>query len=408
MPPAPIPHNEPERLRALDALQLLDTPPEERFDRISRLATRVLGAPIAYVSLVAGERQWYKSSCGLDGLTETPRSLSFCAHTVLQEDTVVVEDATYHPLFHDNPFVTGQPGVRFYMGHPLKTLDGYNVGTFCVLDLEPQSATDEKVAQLRDLAAMAQTELNLVDVLHLQEQLVERNQFIRNVLGRYVTDEVADVVLSSPGALQLGGVRRTVTVMMSDLRSFTPMAEHLPPEQVVEVLNRYLARMVDVILEHGGTIDEIIGDAILVIFGAPLEVPDSAARAVACAVAMQKAMAAVNEENRRAGLPELEMGVGINTGEVVVGNIGSSRRMKYSVVGSPVNLTARIESFTVGGQVLISESTRRAVGPILRVDGSLRVNVKGLSRAITIYDVGGIGGRYGMFLPAQEADAAVS
>lgn len=117
------------------------------------------------------------------------------------------------------------------------------------------------------------------------------------------------------------------------------------------------------------------------------------------AVEMQLAMEEVNAGNLRAGLPAIEMGIGINTGEVVVGNIGSCRRMKYSVVGSPVNMAARIESFTVGGQVLVSEATLRAAGPILRVDGSLRVNVKGLSRAITIFDIGGIGGSYGLSLP---------
>lgn len=408
MPPAPTPHDEPERLRALEGLRLLDTPAEERFDRISRLATQVLDVPIAYVSLLAGDRQFYKSTCGMGELRETPRSLSLCGHTILRDGTLYVPDASGHPDFCDNPFVTGEPGVRLYMGRPLQTLDGYKVGTFCVLDLAVREMSEAKQALFRDLAAMAETELNLMDVLQLQRELLEkqqalkeRNQFIRTVLGQYVTDEVADVVLSCPTALQLGGVRRTVTILMTDLRSFTPMSEELGPEQVVEVLNRYLGRMVDVILKHGGTIDEIIGDAILVVFGAPLEMADAAARAVACAVEMQLEMAAVNAGNVRDGLPPLEMGVGINTGDVVVGNIGSARRMKYSVVGTPVIVAARIEDFTVAGQILISESTLQAAGPILRVDGSLRVNVKGLSRAVCIYDIGGIGGEYGLYLPAR-------
>lgn len=120
------------------------------------------------------------------------------------------------------------------------------------------------------------------------------------------------------------------------------------------------------------------------------------------AVEMQLAMEEVNAGNLRAGLPAIEMGIGINTGEVVVGNIGSCRRMKYSVVGSPVNMAARIESFTVGGQVLVSEGTLRAAGPGVRVDGSLRVKVKGVDRPICIYDVGGIGGEFNRFLPRPE------
>ena len=151
---------------------------------------------------------------------------------------------------------------------------------------------------------------------------------------------------------------------MSDLRGFTTLSERLQPEQVVTILNRYLGTMVDVILRYHGTIDEFIGDAIFVIFGAPIWRSNAAQHAVACAVDMQLAMAVVNEHNRREGLPEVEMGIGIHTGEVVVGNIGSDRRAKYGVVGRHVNLTARIESCTVGSQILISEATRREVGDL--------------------------------------------
>ncbi len=121
--------------------------------------------------------------------------------------------------------------------------------------------------------------------------------------------------------------------------------------------------MVELIHRTGGTIDEIIGDAIFVLFGAPLVMPDAAQRAVRCALEMQKAMPGVNEHNLQMGWPEIEMGIGIHTGEVVVGNIGSTKRSKYGVVGRTVNLTARIESFTVGGQVLVSPTVIDAAGP---------------------------------------------
>ena len=174
-------------------------------------------------------------------------------------------------------------------------------------------------------------------------------------------------LLASPEKLQLGGEKRQVTILMSDLRGFTSVAERLAPEQVVTIINRYLGTMVDVILQYQGTINEFIGDAILVLFGAPICLEDHAQRAVACAMAMQLAMASVNAQNRDEGLPEVEMGIGMHTGEVVVGNIGSHKRTKYGVVGSPVNLTSRIESYTIGGQVLISETTRQNVGPIPRL-----------------------------------------
>lgn len=240
------------------------------------------------------------------------------------------------------------------------------------------------------------------------DELEKHNRFVRDVFGRFVTDEVAEQLLNTPEGLRLGGESRTVTVLMSDLRGFTPMSDKLEPTQVVNLLNVYLERMVDVIMKYGGTIDEFIGDAILVIFGAPVsESPaQDAARALACAVEMQLAMDEVNREVMKLGMPELGMGIGLNTGEVVVGNIGSERRMKYSVVGSPVNLTARIESFTLGGQILISGTTLGYLGDKARVDGRLRVKVKGLDHAVSIFEAGGIGEPYNLYLPEVKYNIA--
>src|SRR6266566_2093940 len=176
--------------------------------------------------------------------------------------------------------------------------------------------------------------------------------FIRETFGRYVSDDVVASLLDSPEGLKLGGELRRVTVMMSDLRGFTPLAERLTPEEAIRFLNDYLQTMVDLILRYRGTINEIMGDGILVIFGAPTAAPDDAERALACAVAMQQAMGGLNARNRERGLPEIEMGIGVHTGEVIVGNIGSERRMKYAAVGSAVNLTGRIESYTTGGEIL--------------------------------------------------------
>jgi adenylate cyclase len=169
------------------------------------------------------------------------------------------------------------------------------------------------------------------------------------------------------------------------------------------MLNRYLGKMIDVIQHYQGTIDEFIGDAIFIIFGAPIHREDDAERAVACALAMQLAMDHVNAQNRADGLPEVEMGIGINTGEVVVGNIGSDIRAKYGVVGSAVNLTARIESYTVGGQVLISETTRQEIEPLVQVGERFEVEAKGIDQPITIYDVRGIHGASHLFLPKTTA-----
>lgn len=238
-------------------------------------------------------------------------------------------------------------------------------------------------------------------VVGLQEELRRKNQIIREVFGRFVTDEVAETLLQEPEDLTLGGEKRTVTIMMSDLRNFTPLSERLDPEEVVALLNRFLGSMVDIIFDYRGTIDEFIGDAILTIFGAPLsDSPKAdAMRAVACAIAMQQAMVIFNEENVRQGLPRMGMGIGINTGEVVVGNIGSQKRMKYGIVGSPVNMASRIETFTLPGQILISNTTLNYLGDLARVDGRLRVKVKGVKGPVSIFDIGGIGEPYNLYLP---------
>ena len=156
--------------------------------------------------------------------------------------------------------------------------------------------------------------------------------------------------------------------------------------------------MVPLYFRITSTINEFIGDALLVIFGAPQEMPDRVHRAIACSIEMQNAMTQVNEENRAQSLPELEMGIGLNETEVIVGNIGSNKRSKYAVVGSGVNMTSRIESYTVGGQILISESVRQAAGEILRIDSQRDVLPKGVETPLRIYEVGGIAGRYNLVL----------
>ncbi len=258
--------------------------------------------------------------------------------------------------------------------------------------------------------ARVETQLSLKramqEVRRLAEQLELRNRFIRETFGRYLTDEVVTSLLDSPTGLQLGGEKRKVTMVMADLRGFTSLSERLAPEQVLTMINRYLGTMAKVIMEYEGTIDEFIGDAIFAIFGAPIPREGDAEWAVACAVAMQLAMASVNEQNKQEGLPEVEMGIGVHTGEVVVGNIGSEKRMKYGVVGSHVNLTSRIQSYTIGGQILISEATRNEVGSILRIGKQMEIKAKGFEQPVPLCEVRGISGAHKLFLPETE-DALV-
>lgn len=240
------------------------------------------------------------------------------------------------------------------------------------------------------------------DLAQANTDLEKRNQLIRQVFGRYLSDEVVMNLLESPEGLKLGGDRRNITILTSDLRGFTALSERLPPEEVLNILNLYLEYMADVINKYQGTIDEFMGDGILVLFGAPTPRQDDALRAVACACAMQLAMGAVNEHMRILGLPPLEMGIGINTGDVVVGNIGSEKRTKYGIVGNQVNLTYRIESFTCGGQILISEQTLREAGSTVRISSQRQVQMKGVQGSVTVYEVYGVAGFHNLYLPKIE------
>ena len=167
----PIPANEPQRLAALHSLNTLYTPAEERFDRITRLASRLLDMPISLVSLVADKRQWFKSAQGLD-VTETSREVSFCAHAVAADEPLVIENTLHDQRFDDNPLVTGAPNVRFYAGYPLHTSEGHCVGTLCVIDRKPRTFTPDQREILQDLAALVESELERGQMHEAQRVLI--------------------------------------------------------------------------------------------------------------------------------------------------------------------------------------------------------------------------------------------
>lgn len=242
----------------------------------------------------------------------------------------------------------------------------------------------------------------------MKNVLDTQSRFIRHTFGRYLSDEVVTEILSTPEAALMSGEKRVVTMMMTDLRGITALSERYPPEDVVKILNQFLGEMTEVIIKWGGTIDEFIGDAIFALFGAPLTAEDDVLRAIACALEMQLAMGKVNEINKEKGYPVLGMGAGINTGQVVVGNLGSVKRTKYGVVGKQVNLTSRIESYTVGGQVLISQSTLNECGDLLVLGIEMEVLPKGIAEPIKIYEVLGIKGNYNIMLPKIERAAMQS
>ncbi|MGD9033560.1 MAG: adenylate/guanylate cyclase domain-containing protein [Desulfobacteraceae bacterium] len=222
-------------------------------------------------------------------------------------------------------------------------------------------------------------------------QGLKERDFISNTFGRYVDQEIARELMRRPEASRLGGEKREVAILMSDLRDFTPLSETLSPDVTIRMLNRYFSRIIETIQKHQGIIVDFFGDALLVFFD-PLEGPIVPVinRSIDCALEMQRIMEIFNAENRAEDLPELKMGIGVNAGEVVVGNIGSETRAKYGIVGSAVNVTQRIQSEAEGGEVVISESVYSAARDQVTIKKSFEAQLKGIQGNVKLYVVVGL------------------
>ncbi len=253
------------------------------------------------------------------------------------------------------------------------------------------------IAVFSDLSEIMELRESLRDmkkVQKLNDGLELRNKLLSETFGRFLSDEIVKKLLDTPDGLKLGGDKKTLTIMMSDLRGFTALSERMDPGDLIKLLNHYLEEMTEAIQTHGGTIIEFIGDGIMAVFGAPDYYPDHASRAVAAALSMQSRMEEVNKWNESRGYPLLEMGIGINTGEVIVGNIGSEKRTKYGVAGSAVNLCGRIESYTIGGQILIPDSTKDLIKEKLKISKEMTVYPKGAKNETRLWEISAIGAPY--------------
>lgn len=264
---------------------------------------------------------------------------------------------------------------------------------------------DDAALEIREVAATRSKMLQAI--LNVSNQRLQLVNFIRDTFGRYLSRKIVDEILESPQGRKIGGRRQTVTVLMSDLRGFSDLSDSRDPEEMVRILNRYLESMTQVIQRYDGVIDEFIGDAILTVFGIPEEKENDHLRAVACALAMQQTLAGLNGELVADGLPPLEMGIGINTGPVVVGNLGSEARTKYGIVGAVVNIASRIESNTVGGQVLVGETTYERVGSRVTAQPPMTVMMKGLKKPLVCYPVTAIGPPYDIRFTPNTTDPMV-
>ena len=255
------------------------------------------------------------------------------------------------------------------------------------------------ISRLHELADALKA---MEEIQRLNAQLEARNRILAKTFGRFLSDEIVSELLDKPEGLVLGGKKTCLTMMMSDLRGFTALSECMGAMELLTMLNHYLGCMTDIIQRHRGTIIEFIGDGIMAVFGAPQHFDNHAEQAVAAGVEMQACMEQVNAWNREHGYPALQMGIGINTGEAIVGNIGSEKRTKYGVTGREVNLCGRIESFTVGGELLISDAARRQVNAPLTIDDERNVIPKGAKEPMTLYRVAAVGAPYNVSCARRE------
>ncbi|MBO5238383.1 MAG: adenylate/guanylate cyclase domain-containing response regulator [Lachnospiraceae bacterium] len=335
---------------------------------------------------------------------------------VIDYDMAVMEDYKSLSYIKKQEFLAGVP-IFFMTANRNRELDEecYKKGAMVILR-KPFSQSEilriermawqhevtknyEKMLQKQAVDLQAARE-----ILRLNEQLKARNELLHQIFGRYFSDELVEVIMEHPEGAVIGGEKRELTVLMSDLRGFTSLSEDLEPEEVTELLNLYFAKMAEAITQYHGTIIELLGDGILAVFGAPLYSDEQTEEAIAAAITMQNLMGEVNAYCTKKKYTPLEMGIGIHRGEAFIGNVGSEKMMRYNVIGKVVNECSRIEGYSVGGQILISKEGLETVSCPVEIHNQMEVAAKGIQKTITVNEVIGIGGKYQLLVANVEFD----
>jgi adenylate cyclase len=278
------------------------------------------------------------------------------------------------PTANDKPELNIIQAIELAIAHELDARRSY-------LDLASESDDPELKRLLREIAA---EEAGHEATLRSRLRLYQEKHLLRDTISRYVSPEMCEEILKNPALLQLGGRRQEVTVLFADIKGFTNMSANMSPEEVVEVLNLFFTEMVDLVFKHQGTLDKYVGDALMAVFGVPVPLPDAATRAVQCAAAMQRRLVTLQAEKRT---PIQGMRIGINTGEAIVGNIGSDKRMDFTVIGDAVNVAARLQELAkeLEADTLVSEATYRQVEGRFRLEQLKPVILRGRQEPTPIY-----------------------
>lgn len=274
-------------------------------------------------------------------------------------------------------------GVRSTICAPLFTEAGVH-GALYADRLDPFSAF--KPDDLELISAVAAQTAIAVENVRAHERLA-KEEVARANYSRFLPEYVVKQMLENPNSFKLGGVTQTITVLFADIRGFTRISEHAAPEKIVGLLNRYFSAMTDIIFAHGGTLDKYLGDGMMALFGAPTVTPKDAANAMSAAVAMQRRMLSINEELCAEGFPEIGVGIGLHTGEVIVGYIGSERRSEYTAIGDAVNTASRLESNAKAGEILVSEVTAQAARSRYQLTPRDPISVKNREQPVPLFEI---------------------
>jgi len=362
--------------------------PEEVMSRVMELVFQMENVERGFVMLY-DEKKGFKPAVLLykdERLRKDPRGVVL-SRTVIERVTTERLPLLIHDVAGDERFSTSESlrlsGIRSAMCAPLIFKDKV-FGLFYVDCLTKPWAFSKE--ELNIFAVVAAEAAISFDNARSHEEL-SRRVMERQALERFLSSPIVEKILINPDQIRLGGENQVATILFADIRNFTRMSEKMEPQEVVELLNEYFTLMTDVIFENGGTLDKYLGDGIMAVFGAPIARSDDALRAVKTAMEMQKALRRLTWTWEAQGRKSWAMGLGVNTGPVTAGNIGSTRRMDYTVIGDAVNLASRLCSKAAGGQILVSDSTHQLLADAYPARRLEPIHVKGKETQVEVYEV---------------------
>lgn len=376
----PIPTNDDARLAALKSYEILDSEKEQLFDDLTRLAADISGTPVSLITLVDKDRVWIKSNVGMD-VPETPREGAFCSYTILENDGMVIPDTAADPRFQHG-VVDAEKSVRFYAGMPLKTRDGYNLGTLCVVDNKPRQISEEQIGRLKILARQAMAQIELRQNLGALAKTTRKAMSLENLMKRYTSRSVwerADLTVEN-GRLDIHDEEVNGTYLFLDVVGFTRLSEELGPSATVELLNAYFKPIVDVVFANGGDIDKFVGDQLFCIFA------DHQA-SVTTAFRIQRMLRELNSARAAAGKRVLEVTMGMNTGLAIRANVGGDDRRDNTLIGNAVNVAARLQKACRPGGILVSQTLFDKVKASVRSVQQVRLKLKNVTENVLAHYV---------------------